>query len=76
MREFTLVDCETGLIYGPHRTCPMARTHAEVEAIATREIFTDGDALVDWNCPETARVYARARHHRAGRCRNAEAVAP
>ena len=29
----------------------MARAHAEVEAIATWEIFTDGDALVDWSCP-------------------------
>ena len=52
MREFTLVDCETGLIYGPYRTCPMARAHAEAEAIATWEIFTDGDALVDWSCPD------------------------
>ena len=52
MREFTLVDCETGLIYGPYRTCPMARAHAEVEAIATWEIYTDGDALVDWSHPD------------------------
>ena len=52
MREFTLVDCATGLIYGPYRTCPMARAHAEVEAIATWEIFIDGDALVDWSCPD------------------------
>jgi hypothetical protein len=50
MREFTLVDCETGLIYGPYLTCRMARAHAEAEAIATWEIYIGGDALVDWSC--------------------------
>jgi hypothetical protein len=52
MREYTLIDCETGLIYGPYQSCAMARAGAEAEAIATWEIFTDGDKLVDWSRPE------------------------
>ena len=52
MRAFTLLDCQTGLIYGPYRTCVMARANAEAHAIATWEIFTDDDKLIDWSCPE------------------------
>jgi hypothetical protein len=48
MREFTLVDCETGLIYGPYQSCAMARADAEAKAIAAWEIFTDDDKLLDW----------------------------
>jgi hypothetical protein len=49
MRQYTLVDCETGLIYGPYDTRAMARDHAELEGIATWEIITDDEKLVDWS---------------------------
>ena len=49
MREFILVDCKTGMIYGPYLTRAIARAVTEAEAFATWEIFTDGDALVDWS---------------------------
>lgn len=52
MREYTLVDCETGLIHGPYETCAMARDHAEFEGIATWEIITDDERLVDWRNPQ------------------------
>jgi hypothetical protein len=55
MRQYTLVDCETGLIYGPYETCAMARDHAELEAIATWEIITDDEMLVDWRAPRRPR---------------------
>jgi hypothetical protein len=53
MREYTLVDCKTMLIYGPYETSAMARAHAEAEAITTWEIITDDDMLVDWCRPDT-----------------------
>jgi hypothetical protein len=52
MTEYTLVDCQTELVFGPYQTCVMARDAAEAEAIATWEIFVDGDALVDWSRPD------------------------
>ena len=47
MRAVTLLDCETGLTYGPYRTCAMAQAEVEAHAIVTWEIFTDGDKLID-----------------------------
>jgi len=63
MREFILVDCKTGLIHGPYLTRAMARAVAEAEAFATWEIFTDGDALVDWSdqSPQRAKITIKAR---------------
>ena len=55
MREYTLVDCETGLIYGPYETCAMARDHAEREAIATWEIIAGDEKLVDWSAPQQSK---------------------
>jgi hypothetical protein len=45
--EYTLIDCSTGLIFGPYGTFNRAREHAEDFAIW--EILNrDGD-LVDWS---------------------------
>jgi hypothetical protein len=49
--KYTLVDCKTGLIYGPFKTCAMARARAEHEAIATWDIIADDERLVDWRGP-------------------------
>jgi hypothetical protein len=51
--EYMLIDCSTGLIYGPYETFNRAREHAEDFAIW--EILNrDGD-LVDWSSqPPTA----------------------
>jgi len=53
MAEYTLVDSETGLIYGPYETCAMARAHAEGEALAAWEIIKDDNKLVDWSRPDS-----------------------
>jgi hypothetical protein len=50
MGEYTLVDCDTGLIYGPYETFAIARTHAE--AFKMWEIITDDERLVDWSRPD------------------------
>jgi hypothetical protein len=45
--EYTLIDCWTGLIYGPYDGFNQAREHAE--DFASWEILNrDGD-LVDWS---------------------------
>ena len=51
--EYTLIDCSTGLIYGPYQTFNRARGHAEDFAIW--EILNrDGD-FIDWSShPATA----------------------
>jgi len=56
--EFTLIDCATGLIYGPFETFHEARDRAE--AFATWEILNgDGDP-VDWKQPPAAPARAEA----------------
>lgn len=55
MGEYTLVDCETGLIYGPYETCAMARAHAKRKAIATWEVIASDEKLVDWRSPQRPR---------------------
>jgi hypothetical protein len=39
MAKYTLVDCETGLIYGAYETYTMVRASAEGKALATWEII-------------------------------------
>jgi hypothetical protein len=43
--EYTLIDCATGLVYGPYQTPYKARHTAE--GMATWEILDDRDELVD-----------------------------
>jgi hypothetical protein len=68
MGEYTLVDCETGLIYGPYETCAMARDHAEAKGIATWEIITGDERLIDWRGPQRTRSASDGAdvRHRAG----------
>ena len=64
--EFTLIDCSTGLIYGPYDAFNPAREHAEdfeVWEIINRE----GD-LVDWSAKPKAAASASAQ---AARCAGA-----
>jgi hypothetical protein len=51
MRGYTLVDCDTGLIYGPYESYKIARACAAAEALTTWEIVNDDEKLVDWNHP-------------------------
>jgi hypothetical protein len=45
--EYTLVDCSTGLIYGPYETFNEARERAE--GFEYWEILNRVDHLVDWS---------------------------
>jgi hypothetical protein len=45
--EYTLIDCATGLIYGPYETCLQARNRAE--GFERWEIINHVGDLVDWN---------------------------
>jgi hypothetical protein len=51
MSEYTLVDCDTGLIYGPYESCEIAQAHAEAEALTTWEIVRDDVMLIHWSYP-------------------------
>src|SRR5262245_29053852 len=51
--EYTLIDCATGLIYGPFETCNQARDRAD-EFAAWEILNHDGD-LVDWSRSPTRR---------------------
>jgi hypothetical protein len=56
--EYTLIDCSTGLIYGPYETFNRAREYAE--NFASWEILNrDGD-LVDWSPKPKAAAPASA----------------
>ena len=45
--EYTLIDCATGLIYGPYETCLQARGRAE--GFERWEIINRLGNLVDWS---------------------------
>jgi hypothetical protein len=45
--EYTLIDCATGLIYGPYETFRQAREHAE--GFELWEIINRVGNLVDWS---------------------------
>jgi len=44
---YPLIDCTTGLIYGPYETCDQARDRA-VEFVAWQILNSHGD-LVEWS---------------------------
>jgi hypothetical protein len=71
--EYTLIDCSTGLIYGPYETFNRAREHAE--DFEQWEITNAEEGLVDWSpTPERgdgAEVEARRRRGKRG---SAEAI--
>ena len=45
--EYTLIDCATGLIYGPYETCLQARERAE--GFERWEIINRVGNLIDWS---------------------------
>ena len=47
--EYTLIDCATGLSYGPFELVDQARHRAEVGNIANWEIINRDDKLVAWS---------------------------
>ena len=56
--EYTLIDCATGLIYGPYETFLQARERAE--DFEQWEILNRDGNLVDWSLRPKAAVPARA----------------
>jgi hypothetical protein len=50
--EYTLIDCSTGLIYGPYETFNQAREHAE--DFEQWEILNRDGKLVDWSAKPKA----------------------
>jgi hypothetical protein len=50
--EYTLIDCATGLSYGPSELVDRARHRAETGNIAKREIINRDVKLVAWSKPE------------------------
>ena len=52
--EYTLIDCATGLSYGPFELVDRARHRAEVGNIAKWEIINRDGKLVAWSKPEAA----------------------
>jgi len=56
--EFTLIDCATGLIYGPFETFHQARDRAE--EFATWEILNHAGDLIDWKTAARRPVKAQA----------------
>ena len=45
--EYTLIDCATGLVYGPYETFPQAREHTE--DFERWETINRVGNLVDWS---------------------------
>jgi hypothetical protein len=54
LAAYTLIDCATGLSYGPFELLDQARDRAEVESIAKWEILNRDGKLVAWSKPDGA----------------------
>ena len=54
--EYTLIDCATGLIYGPYETCLQALDRAE--GFERWEIINRLGNLVDWSPPPSTLLTA------------------
>jgi hypothetical protein len=61
--EYTLIDCATGLSYGPFELVDQARHRAEVDNIAKWEIINRDDELVAWSKPEAHLMAKRRPQH-------------
>jgi hypothetical protein len=48
MNEYTLIDCNTELIYGPYESCGIARTHAYDLNLKRWEILNQDGNVVEW----------------------------
>jgi hypothetical protein len=48
MEEYTLVDCDTGLIYGPYECCAEAEAYAENYGLAAWEVLDGENKIVAW----------------------------
>jgi hypothetical protein len=48
MEEYTLINCATGLSYGPFERVDRARQRAEADNLAKWEIINRDGKLVDW----------------------------
>jgi len=49
MREYTLIDSDTGLIYGPYESRAEAETYAETYDLSVWEMFDGEDRMVAWS---------------------------
>ena len=49
MRKHILVDCDTGLIYGPYESCAKAEAYAETYALAAWEVVGSDNKLIAWS---------------------------
>ena len=54
LAEYTVIDCATGLPYGPFELADQARHRAELGDIAKWEIIHRGGKLVAWRKPKAA----------------------
>ena len=68
--EYSLIDCKTGLVYGPYDTLNEARAYAD--ALPAWEIIDGSGDLIDWSRGFEETANARTGTHGQARPTNCE----